>query len=160
MKLRLLCVGKLSESWQREAAADYAGRLQRYAPLEILELKEEKGGRRGDVVGLLRREGERILEKIPDHAYLIVLDERGRECSSEQLAARLGEEMLHGGRDWCLLIGGPYGLDRVVKQRADLQLSLSKMTFTHQMARLFLLEQLYRSWTILRNEPYHNRTLD
>lgn len=157
MKLRLVCVGKLAESWQRDAADDYAGRLQRYFPLEIVELKEEKGGRKGDVAGLLRREGERILEKIPPQSYVVVLDERGRQLGSEQLAEQLAAEMLHGGRDWCLVIGGPYGLDPALRQRADLLLSLSKMTFTHQMARLFLLEQLYRSGTILRNEPYHNR---
>lgn len=157
MKLRLVCVGKLAEAWQREAADDYAGRLQRYFPLDIIELKEEKGGRKGDIPGLLKREGERILEKVPPSSYLIVLDERGRGIDSEQLANKLGEEMLHGGRDWCLVIGGPYGLAPGLRQRADLLLSLSKMTFTHQMARLFILEQLYRSGTILRNEPYHNR---
>ncbi len=157
MKLRLVCVGKLAEAWQRQAAEDYAGRLQRYFPLEIIELKEEKGGRKGDIPGLLKREGERILEKVPQRSFLIALDERGRSFSSEQLAERLGDEMLHGGRDWCLVIGGPYGLDQELRRRAELLLSLSNMTFTHQMARLFLLEQLYRSSTILRNEPYHNR---
>ncbi len=157
MKLRLVCVGKLAAAWQREAADDYAGRLQRNYSLDLIELKEEKGGRKGDIPGLLKREGERILEKVPERSYLIVLDERGRLCSSEELAEKLGEQMLHGGQDWCLVIGGPYGLDQAVRQRADLLLSLSKMTFTHQMARLFLLEQLYRSHTILRNEPYHNR---
>ena len=157
MKLRLICVGKLSEAWQRDAAEDYAARLQRHYALEIVELKEEKGGRKGDIPGLLRREGERILEKVPERSFLIVLDERGRGFTSEQLAENLGEHMLHGGQDWCLVIGGPYGLDPAVRQRADLLLSLSKMTFTHQMARLYLLEQLYRSHTILRNEPYHNR---
>ena len=69
----------------------------------------------------------------------------------------LSVEMLHSGRDWCLVIGGPYGIDEEVRKRADLILSLSKMTFTHQMARVFLLEQLYRSCTIIKNEPYHNR---
>lgn len=156
MKLRLICVGKLAEDWQRQAATDYASRLQHYFPLEIVELKEEKG-RKGDIPGLLKREGERILEKVPERSYVLVLDERGRSLDSEQLSGRLAEEMLHGGRDWCLIIGGPYGLAPEVRQRADLLLSLSKMTFTHQMARLFLLEQLYRSSTILRNEPYHNR---
>lgn len=158
MKLRLVCVGKLAEPWQRQAADDYAGRLQRHFTLELIELKEEKGGRKGDISGLLKREGERLLEKVPGRSFLIALDERGRQFSSEQLAGKLGEQMLHGGQDWCLVIGGPYGLAPAVRQRADLLLSLSKMTFTHQMARLFLLEQLYRSHTILRNEPYHNRS--
>ncbi len=157
MKLKLICVGKLTETWQRDAADEYAGRVQRYFPLDIVELKEEKGGRKGDTIGLLKREGARIMEKVPDRAFLVVLDERGRDLGSEQLAALLSEEMLHGGRDWCLLLGGPYGLDPAVRKRADLILSLSKMTFTHQMARVLLLEQLYRSCTIIKNEPYHNR---
>ena len=157
MKLRLICIGKLSELWQRNAADDYAGRIQRYFSLDLVELKEEKGGRRGDTKGLLKREGLRIMEKVPERTFLIVLDERGRSLGSEQLADLLSDEMLHGGRDWCLVIGGPYGLDDVVRKRADLILSLSKMTFTHQMARVLLLEQLYRSCTIIKNEPYHNR---
>ncbi|MDX2480370.1 MAG: 23S rRNA (pseudouridine(1915)-N(3))-methyltransferase RlmH [Desulfuromusa sp.] len=157
MKLRLVCVGKLSEAWQRIAAAEYAGRVQHYFALDIVELKEEKGGRKGDTTGLLKREGARILEKVPERAFLIVLDERGRNLKSEQLADLLSGEMLHSGRTWCLVIGGPYGLDPDVRHRADLILSLSKMTFTHQMARVFLLEQLYRSCTIIKNEPYHNR---
>ncbi|MCK5825858.1 MAG: 23S rRNA (pseudouridine(1915)-N(3))-methyltransferase RlmH [Desulfuromusa sp.] len=157
MKLRLICVGKLAESWQRTVAEDYAGRIQRYFSLDIIELKEEKGGRRGDTKGLLKREGARIMEKVPQRTFLIALDERGRNLKSEQLADLLSAEMLHGGRDWCLVIGGPYGLDDDVRTRADLTLSLSKMTFTHQMARILLLEQLYRSCTIIKNEPYHNR---
>lgn len=156
MKLRLVCVGKLSEAWLKQAAEEYAGRLRRHFSLEIVELKEEKGGR-GDLPGLLRREGERILDKIPEQAFVMVLDERGKQFGSEQLAEKLGEEMLHGGRPWCLVIGGPYGMSPAVKQRADIMLSLSKMTFTHQMARVFLLEQLYRCSAILRNEPYHNQ---
>jgi len=157
VKLRLICVGKLAEAWQRAAADDYAGRLTRYFPFEVVELKEEKGGRKGDSAGLLKREGERILSKIPPRAFLIVLDERGKNLTSETLAERLSDEMVNGGRDWYLVIGGPYGLDPAVRQRADFILALSKMTFTHQMARVLLLEQLYRSCTIIKNEPYHNR---
>ena len=155
MKLRLVCVGKLTEPWQRDAADEYAGRVQRYFPLDIAELKEEKGGRKGDTTGLLKREGVRILDKVPDRSFLVVLDECGRNLGSEQLAGLLSGEMLHGGRNWCLVIGGPFGLDSAVRKRADLILSLSKMTFTHQMARLFLLEQVYRAFTIIKNVPYH-----
>ncbi|MDT8419814.1 MAG: 23S rRNA (pseudouridine(1915)-N(3))-methyltransferase RlmH [Desulfuromonadales bacterium] len=157
MKIRLICVGKLSLTWIKEGADEYAARLKRHFALEIIELKEEKGGRRGDTASLLRREGERILAKVPEQAFVVVLDERGKQFGSERFAEMLGEQMLHGGRPWCLVIGGPYGLAPEVRTRANLLLSLSKMTFTHQMARLFLLEQLYRSSTILRNEPYHNQ---
>lgn len=156
MKLRLICVGKLAQAWQRDAAADYTSRLQRYCPVELVELKEEKGGRKGDNAAILRREADKIIQKIPERARLILLDEHGRQFASEQWAEELATEMLHGGRDWCLVIGGPYGLDDTLRKRADLTLSLSKMTFTHQMARIFLLEQLYRGMTIIRNEPYHN----
>ncbi|PLX89494.1 MAG: 23S rRNA (pseudouridine(1915)-N(3))-methyltransferase RlmH [Desulfuromonas sp.] len=156
MKLRLVCVGKLSEDWQKQACADYSKRLKHRFTLDIVELKEEKGGRRGDTATLLHREGQRILDKISAQDFAVVLDETGRQLTSVQLADTLGEKMLHGAQPWCLIIGGPYGLDPQVKQRANLMLSLSKLTLTHQMARLFLLEQLYRGSTILRNEPYHN----
>jgi 23S rRNA (pseudouridine1915-N3)-methyltransferase len=156
MKFRLVCVGRLSEDWLKQGAAEYLKRLQRHYAIEIVELKEEQGQLK-DVAGLVRREGVRILERVPADAVAIVLDEKGQLVSSEGLAERLQQEMLHAGRDWCLVIGGPYGLDSAVRKRADLILSLSKMTLTHQMARLLLLEQLYRSGTIIRNEPYHNR---
>jgi 23S rRNA (pseudouridine1915-N3)-methyltransferase len=156
MKFRLVCVGRLSEDWLKQGAAEYLKRLQRHYTVEIVELKEEQGQQK-DVAGLCRREGVRILERVPSDAVAIMLDERGKLLGSEEFAERLQQEMLHGGRDWCLVIGGPYGLDPAVRERADLLLSLSKMTLTHQMARLLLLEQLYRSGTILRNEPYHNR---
>ncbi len=156
MKFRLVCVGRLSADWLKQGADEFLKRLQRHYSIEIVELKEEQGQLK-DVAGLVRREGARILERIPADAVAIVLDEKGKQVSSEGLAERLQEEMLHAGRDWCLVIGGPYGLDSAVLSRADLLLSLSKMTLTHQMARLLLLEQLYRSGTILRNEPYHNR---
>jgi 23S rRNA (pseudouridine1915-N3)-methyltransferase len=146
----------MSEDWLKQGAAEYLKRLQRHYSIEIIELKEEQGQLK-DVAGLVRREGARILERVPADSLVIVLDEKGKQVSSECLAERLREEMLHGGRDWCLVIGGPYGLDSAVRSRADLLLSLSKMTLTHQMARLLLLEQLYRSGTIIRNEPYHNR---
>ena len=155
MKLRLICVGKLNE-WQRLAAADYIERLQHYVGFECVELKEEKGGHKDSSAVLLKREGKRILAKIAQGERVIVLDERGRQHDSPGLASLLEEEMLHSGRDWCLIIGGAYGVDYQLRERADLCLSLSKMTFTHQMARIFLLEQLYRSATIIRGEPYHN----
>lgn len=158
MKLRLVCVGKVSESYLREGVEEFAARISRYLTLTTVELREEKGGgKKPDSRYLRDREGERILEKIPEPAFVIALDERGETFTSEGLSALLGRHMVQGTPEVVLIIGGPYGLSDEVKKRANLLLSLSAMTYTHQMARLFLLEQIYRGLTILRNEPYHNR---
>ncbi len=157
MKLRLLCIGKLSEPFLREGAAEYAGRLGRYLPLEVVELKEEGGGKKADLRQIREREGERLLARMSAQSFVVVLDEKGRSFSSEGLSEVLGEKMLRGTAEVAFVIGGAYGLSDAVKARGDLLLSLSSLTFTHQMARLILLEQLYRGMTILRNEPYHNR---
>lgn len=154
MKLRLLCVGKMSESYLRVGVDDFAGRIRRYLPFSTVELKEEKGG---DPRRLKEREGERILERIPPQAFTVVLDERGKTLSSEELSALVGRRMVEGTGEMALVLGGAYGLSDAVRERGDIVLSLSPMTFTHQMARLILLEQVYRALTILRNEPYHNR---
>lgn len=159
MKLRLLCIGKISEPFLKAGMAEYAGRIQRYLPLSTVELKEEQGGGgRDSEQRLLReREGERLLAKIPAPAFTIVLDEGGQSMDSQGLASLLEKQMLQGTQELVWVIGGPYGLSEAVKSRANLLLCLSRFTFTHQMARLFLLEQIYRALTIIRNEPYHNR---
>jgi 23S rRNA (pseudouridine1915-N3)-methyltransferase len=156
MKLCLLCVGRLSLKYLREGAADYEARIQRYMPLRIVELKEEKSAK-NDPVFIRMQEGRRILDKVSDGSFVVALDEKGRSLSSEGLAALLEKHMLQSTGELTLIIGGAYGLCDAVKKRADLMLSLSDMTLTHQMARLLLLEQLYRGFTIVRNEPYHNR---
>lgn len=158
MKLRLLCVGRLSERWLREGVDEYAGRISRYLPFETVELREAPGGgSHGNVRFGREDEGDRLLRKIPASAFVVILDERGRTLSSEEWAAFLGERMVRGSTEVALVIGGAYGLSEAIKQRGDFQLALSPMTFPHQLARLILLEQTYRALTILRNEPYHNR---
>lgn len=158
MKLRLICVGKISAPYLQAGVDDYAARIKRYLPLATVELKEEKGGgKKADPRFIREREGERIVEKIPAEAFAIVLDERGAVFSSEGLAELLDRHMVRGTPEVTLVIGGAYGLSAAVKERANLLLSLSSLTFTHQMARLILMEQIYRGMTILRNEPYHNR---
>ena len=157
MKIRLLCVGKITDTSLRELIQDYSGRIQRYLPLETLELKEEKGGKKGDRNYIVQQEGEQLLTRLPSSGCIIALDERGKSISSEGLADFIGGQMLEGIPELTFVIGGAYGLTDEVRQKANRILSLSAMTFTHQMARLFLLEQIYRSLTILRNEPYHNR---
>lgn len=158
MKLRLVCVGKLSEGYLRAGVEEYATRIKRYLPFSTVELKEEKTGGKGAESPFIRtREGERILGKISPEAFAVTLDERGQNLSSVGLADLLEKHMVRGTPEIDLVIGGPYGLSEAVKGRGDLQLSLSPMTFTHQMVRLILLEQIYRALTIIRHEPYHNR---
>jgi 23S rRNA (pseudouridine1915-N3)-methyltransferase len=157
MKIRLICVGRLSQRFLREGAADYAARIERYLPFSTIELKEEKIGGKVSPDVIRDREGQRILDRVPPQAHVIVLDERGSPWSSEELAGALEQHMVQGTAELVFIIGGAYGVSDAVRRRGDRLLSLSAMTFTHQMARLFLVEQLYRGFTILRNEPYHNR---
>lgn len=157
MKLRLLCVGRLSEAYLRDGCALFEERLRRYLPLAIEELKEQKGGRASDRQRLVAAEGLQLLSRIAPGAFLIVLDERGRAYSSVQLAELMEQHMVAGTGEWVLVIGGAHGVSEEVRQRADLLLSLSPLTYPHQLARLVLLEQLYRGCTIIRNEPYHHR---
>lgn len=156
MKLNLLCVGRLTLPYLNEGCAEFAGRLKRYLPLVIQEIKEHKTGRKQDLRRIISTEGEALEQKIPSGAFVIALDQSGKRMSSEKLADLMNDHMVQSIPEWTLLIGGPYGLSDSLRQRADLVLSLSPMTLTHQMARLLLLEQLYRCCTIIRNEPYHH----
>lgn len=156
MRLNLLCVGRLTLSYLNEGCAEFAGRLKRYLPLSITEIKEHKTGRKQDLQRIIATEGENLEQRIPAGAFVIALDQRGKRLSSEQLADLMSDHMVRSIPEWTLLIGGPYGLSETLRKRADLVLSLSTMTLTHQMARLLLLEQLYRCCTIIRNEPYHH----
>ncbi|PLX72267.1 MAG: 23S rRNA (pseudouridine(1915)-N(3))-methyltransferase RlmH [Desulfuromonas sp.] len=157
MKLSLFCIGKLSAAWLRDGAEDYHKRIGRYLPCNITELKECKQGKKADSRRIIELEGEQLLARITPGAYTVALDEKGKLFDSEQLAHFIERHMLEGAPEIAFVIGGPYGLSRDVKQRADMTLSLTPMTLTHQMARLLLFEQVYRAMTILRNEPYHNR---
>ena len=156
MKLRLVCVGRMSAGFLREGADDYLSRVQRYLPLEVIELKEEKTGGKTHPELVRQKEGERILQRISSRDWVIALDEHGTLQDSVKLAKLLEGHMLDGTPALTAVIGGAYGLSRAIRQRADLVLSLSPLTFTHQMARMIWLEQLYRGLTIIRNEPYHN----
>ena len=158
MKITLICVGKLSLPFIKNGSEEYEKRLKRFTSVDIIELKEEKrGGKKADVNFIRQSEAERILAKVPNGSYLIALDETGKQASSEKFAKRIEQHMNRGTANLCLIIGGAYGLTDKLKQQCNELLSLSEMTFTHQMARLFLLEQIYRGFTIIRNEPYHNR---
>jgi 23S rRNA (pseudouridine1915-N3)-methyltransferase len=156
MRLNLLCVGRLTLPYLNEGCAEFAGRLKRYLPFSITEIKEHKTGRKQDLQRIIATEGENLEQRIPAGSFVIALDQRGKSLSSVQLADLMSDHMVRSIPEWTLLIGGPYGLSESLRKRADLVLSLSTMTLTHQMARLLLLEQLYRCCTIIRNEPYHH----
>ena len=153
MKIRVLWVGKTQEEWVRRGIDEYAGRIRRYAPLELSEAREEKGA----VAKAMRdRECERLTKLIPKNARLIVLDEGGEEMTSPQFAAFMAKCRDSGVQECAFVIGGAYGFTDGFRALADKRIALSRMTFTHQMVRVFLLEQLYRGFTILNNEPYHH----
>lgn len=157
MKLHIACVGRLNQTFTREGCRDYAARIGRYLPLTITEIKEHKTGRKQDIKQIVNAESDDLTQRILEGTFLIALDMGGQQMSTEQLASLLDKHQVQSVPSWTFLIGGPYGLNSRLLDKADLVLSLSAMTLTHQMARLVLLEQLYRCCTILRNEPYHHQ---
>lgn len=158
MQVRIIAVGKIKERFLTEGIAEYEKRLTPYLKLAIIEIADEKRGvhaSAGQEQLIKDREGDRILAAIPDGAYVVALDVRGKEMSSEALAARLHDWQLAGTNSIAVIIGGDLGLSGAVLSRADLRLSISPMTFTHQMVRMIILEQIYRACRINSGEPYH-----
>ncbi len=153
MKCRVIWLGKTRDPWVKEGVAEYRDRISRYFPLAIDELKDEREAAAEEG---RRREGERLLKQVPTNAVLVVLDERGQQMTSTQFAAFIGGHRDGGTAELTFAIGGAYGFSEEVRKRAATVLALSAMTFTHQMVRPFLLEQIYRACTILNNEPYHH----
>jgi len=153
VKLKLLWVGKTQESWVREGIEEYAGRIRRYSALEIREARDEKGAL---APTMRERECERLEKLLPKGGRLVILDERGEQMSSTQFAAFLGRERDQGTSELAFAIGGAYGFTDTLRKKAHKAISLSRMTLTHQMVRVFLLEQIYRGFTILNDEPYHH----
>ena len=158
MKITLLCVGRIKEAYYTEAVREYAKRLSRYASLQIVELEDEKtpdGASAAENEAIKAKEGERILARIPEGAHVIALAIEGKAPDSVELSRKIEELGVRGKSHLCFIIGGSLGLSREVLERADERLSFSRMTFPHQLMRVILLEQLYRSFRIMRGEPYH-----
>lgn len=156
MKIELWAIGKTNERYLEDGMALYERRLKHYLPFQWQVLPDVKNPGTLSALQLKTKEGETILSKIKEEDLLILLDERGRMLDSPELAGYLDKKLQQSQRRLIFLIGGAYGFSEAVYKRADDRLSLSKMTFSHQMVRLFFLEQLYRAMTILRHEPYHN----
>jgi 23S rRNA (pseudouridine1915-N3)-methyltransferase len=158
MQVSVVAVGKAKERYIEEGIAEYEKRLRPYASCEVIEVKDErvpKNASQAEEVKVKEQEGERILAAVHNGSLLVALDSAGEMWSSEDLAARLHEWEISGTREVCFVIGGPLGLSRTVLGRADLRLSLSRMTFLHTLVRVILLEQIYRAFRIVRGEPYH-----
>lgn len=158
MNIKIICIGKLKESYWREAVAEYGKRLGRYCTLQIDELKEERlpdNASKAEEDAVKQAEGEAILKHVKSGAYAVALDVKGRALSSEGLAEQLDRLALEGKSELAFIIGGSLGLSQEVLSRADFRLSFSAMTFPHQMMRVILLEQIYRAFKINKNETYH-----
>lgn len=158
MKITVITVGKIKEKYLKDAIAEYSKRLSRYCKLEILEVADEKtpdGASEIVEENIRKKEGERILKLIKEDAYVITLEISGKMLTSEELADRIETLGIQGKSHLVFVIGGSIGLGREVLRRSDYALSFSKMTFPHQLMRVILLEQIYRSYRIINGEPYH-----
>lgn len=158
MKITLITVGKIKEKYLKDAIAEYAKRLSRYCKLNIIEVADEKtpdGAGEAAETSIRDKEGERILKQIREDAYVVALAIDGEMLSSEELAGKIESCGIGGTSHIVYVIGGSLGLGEDVLRRANEKLSFSKMTFPHQLMRVILLEQIYRSYRIINREPYH-----
>ena len=158
MKITCVVVGKIKEKYFTDAIKEYSKRLSRYCKLEIVELADEKtpdGASEAEEQAIREKEGERIRKTLKDDAYVIALAIEGKMLDSVELSRKIESLGISGTSHIAFVIGGSLGLAPAVMKRADYALSFSRMTFPHQLMRVVLLEQLYRSYRIMKNEPYH-----
>jgi 23S rRNA (pseudouridine1915-N3)-methyltransferase len=156
MKITLLIVGKTEDAYLKEGIDKYLKRLKHYTKIEVVEITELKNTKALTQEQQKTKEAELILKKIAATDHIILLDEKGMELSSPQFAAFIDKKAIGSVTNLVFIVGGPYGFDQSVYQRANDKISLSRMTFSHQMVRLFFVEQLYRAFTIIKGEPYHH----
>ncbi|MFW5644858.1 MAG: 23S rRNA (pseudouridine(1915)-N(3))-methyltransferase RlmH [Bacteroidota bacterium] len=155
MKFRFVFTGKTRISYIDAGIMDYFKRLEHYVKSELIVLPDIRNTKSMSREEQMKREGEGLLKAFPENSRIILLDEKGKKFDSLSFAGYLQQKMMEG-RDICMAIGGPYGFSPEVRKKSDTLISLSSMTFSHQMVRLILLEQVYRAFTIMKNEPYHH----
>lgn len=156
MKITLLTIGKTEDAYLKEGIEKYVKRLKHYTKLTIVEIDELKNTKALTREQQKTKEAELMMKKILPADHVVLLDENGMQLSSPQFAAYLSKKALGSVTSLVFVVGGPYGFDQSVYERANDKLSLSAMTFSHQMVRLFFAEQLYRAFTIIKGEPYHH----
>ena len=158
MKIKLVTVGKLKEKYLKDGIAEYSKRISRFATVEMIELADEKTPDRAsdsENEKILNLEGNRILSKIGDREFVVVLAIEGKTLSSEEFSSQLEQASINGSSTLTFVIGGSLGLSKEVKKRANLSVSFGRLTLPHQLMRLVLIEQIYRAFTIQQGSPYH-----
>ena len=156
MKITLLTVGKTDKDWVKQGMDIYISRLKHYIPFSVVEIPELKNVSSLTKDQIKTREGELILKNVRPTDDLILMDERGKQYTSVEFAKIIQDKISYTGKDMVYVIGGAYGFSDAVYQRANSKISLSKMTFSHQMVRAIFVEHLYRAFTIMKGEPYHH----
>ncbi|MGE0089067.1 MAG: 23S rRNA (pseudouridine(1915)-N(3))-methyltransferase RlmH [Bacteroidales bacterium] len=156
MKVKLVCMGKTDKDYIIEGVKEYEKRLKHYISFESVLLPDIKNSKNLTEIQQKEKEGEVILNQIKEADYVIILDEKGKEFSSAEFSKMIEKQMVAGLKTLVFIIGGPYGFSKQVYNRANAKISLSQMTFSHQMVRLIFTEQLYRAMTIQKGEPYHH----
>ena len=158
MRFYVVCIGKLKDAYLRDGVAEFVKRMRPYGGITITELNESKIGDKPSDVDrkqVVVEEGERLLKNVPKNAYTVLLDVYGKTMSSEDLAKTVAKLEVDGVSDMAFIVGGAFGVSDELRRSVNYKLSFSPMTFTHQMVRLLLVEQIYRASKINRNEPYH-----
>ncbi|HLS37534.1 MAG TPA: 23S rRNA (pseudouridine(1915)-N(3))-methyltransferase RlmH [Sphingobacterium bovisgrunnientis] len=156
MKITLVCIGKTDDKYIQEGIDKYNKRLKHYITFNIVVLPDVKNVKNLSQSQQKEKEAELFNKHIQNTDYVVLLDERGKEYSSIEFSSFLEKKMIASVQHIVFLVGGPYGFSEEIKQRANSLVSLSKMTFSHQMVRLFFVEQIYRAYTIMKGEPYHH----
>lgn len=156
MKVKLIQIGKTDHSYLNEGIENYTKRIKKYHPYEIVTIPDIKNSKNLSSEQQKKQEAILILKAVQNTDVLVLLDENGKEMNSSQFAGFLEESMLQSVKQLCFVIGGPYGFDDSVYERANRKLALSQMTFSHQLVRLIFAEQLYRANSIIKGEPYHH----
>ena len=156
MKIVLIVIGKTTESYFKKSEEEYLKRLKKYIKLDYITIPDIKNTKKLSELEQKKQEGEKIISKIPSSSHIVLLDDKGMEKSSMQFSSYIEKKMIHGTKNLVFIIGGPYGFSEEVYSMAKEKLSLSKLTFSHQMIRTIFFEQVYRCFTIMNNEPYHH----
>ncbi|HNR86435.1 MAG TPA: 23S rRNA (pseudouridine(1915)-N(3))-methyltransferase RlmH [Taishania sp.] len=156
MKITFICIGKTSKKFLEEGEQEYLNRLKNYTKIERIELPDLKNARKLTLEQIKKEEGQLFLSKIPQGDELILLDERGKHYSSVEFSKFIDKKNINGVKGVTFLVGGAYGFSDEIYARTNSKMSLSTMTFSHQMIRMIFFEQLYRAFTIIKGEPYHH----